>query len=383
MLPRRLRRLLLKKLEEAPAVALLGARQAGKTTLAKSLSPLYYDCEQAGDRLRIDLEWEKIRKGRQVVVFDEAQTWPELFARLRGAIDEDRRRHGRFLLLGSVSPGILREVSEALTGRLALCELTPFLAVELPPKRSDDLWLMGGYPGGGAMDQTSFPDWQRDYLALLAERDLPNWGLSAKPRVTERLFQMLAVLNGTPWNASQVGKGLGLSYHTVNSYLDYLESAFLIRRLPAFHGNLKKRIIKSPKIYWRDSGLLHSLLGVVDFRGLMAQPWVGFSWEGWVIGQVLDCLKSGGMTFEAFYLQTGAEGEIDLILDYAGKRWAFEIKLTSEPDEADMKKLHRLADLVAADRRVLLSRKPETMENRSTLVTNLHDLLKRLEVSRK
>jgi predicted AAA+ superfamily ATPase len=166
------------------------------------------DLEKEADRLRLDVEWESIVAGRGLAIFDEAQEMPALFPRLRAAIDEDRKRHGRFLLLGSVSPFLMRQVAESLAGRLALCELTPLLAGELPEKRWDDLWRFGGYPDGGVLDATHFPDWQRFYLDLLAQRDLPHWGLSARATVTQRLFRMLAAVHGQAWNASQIGKSL-------------------------------------------------------------------------------------------------------------------------------------------------------------------------------
>lgn len=377
-IPRLCKDNLLKKLEQFPAVALVGSRQSGKTTLAKELSPHYYDLELASDQLRTDIEWEIIRSSRKLVIFDEAQTWPELFPRLRSAIDTDRKRNGRFLLLGSVSPVLMREVSESLAGRLGLIELGPLFLSELAPKKTEALWLNGGYPDGGILQGGAFPAWQRDYLALLAARDLPNWGLSAKPKTTERLFHMLAALHGSVWNASQVGKSLGLNYHTVNTYLDYLESAFLIRRLPAYFKNIKKRIIKSPKLYWRDSGLLHALLGISTMRDLLQQPRVGFSWEGWVLEQILAFLNSRGAPYEAFYLRTQTGDELDLILRYQGSLWAFEVKFSTYPEPKDRIHLSHLADLIGADKRVLLSRSQETFESNSILATNLQGFLQAL-----
>ena len=213
------------RLARFPAAALLGPRQCGKTTLGRSFSRRYYDAEQPADRIRLDLDWEAVAAGRELVVIDEAQSWPELFPRLRAAIDADRRRNGRFLLLGSVSPALMREVSESLAGRLARVELTPFLLGELDQTARKHLWLTGGFPDGGVLRRARFPAWQRDYLALMAQRDLPAWGLAARPQVTDRLLHMLATVNGQPWNASALGQSLGLSYHTVNGYLDYLEGA--------------------------------------------------------------------------------------------------------------------------------------------------------------
>jgi len=184
----------------------------------------------------------------------------------------------------------MTHVFESLAGRLSLVELTPFLLDELPKASLDALWLHGGFPDGGILKPKQFPQWQRDYLSLLTQRDLPNWGLPARPEVTQRLLRMVAAVNGQLWNASQIGQSLGLSYMTVNGYMDYLVGAFLVRRLPSYQTNLRKRLVKRPKYFWRDSGLLHALLNVSDADDLLNQPWVGASWEGFVIDQILGTL---------------------------------------------------------------------------------------------
>ncbi|MFQ5472507.1 MAG: ATP-binding protein [Dehalococcoidia bacterium] len=238
----------------ASAVAIVGPRQVGKTTLAKLFAGTYFDLEMDADRTRVDIMWDDLSKARGLVVLDEAQVHPAIFPRLRAAIDQQRKRNGRFLLLGSVGPDLMRDVSESLAGRLSIVELTPFLLPELGSKRLRNLWLWGGFPDSGVLHSASYPTWARDYLTLLAQRDLPAWGLPAKPNVTLRLFRMLAAVHGQEWNASSVGSSLGVTYHTINSYVDYLEGAFLIRRLRPFHANLKKRLVKRPKVYWRDPG---------------------------------------------------------------------------------------------------------------------------------
>jgi predicted AAA+ superfamily ATPase len=214
MIARTIETLLRHRLKSYPAVVLVGPRQSGKTTLARSLSSSYFDLEQPADRLRLDLGWDELVAGRQLIILDEAQTWPELFPRLRGTIDADRRRNGRFLLLGSVSPALMKQVAESLAGRLSLVELSPLLTVEQPILSLDDFWLRGGFPNGGILTPKSFPQWQLDYLTLIAQRDLPVWGLAAKPPVTLRLLRMLAAMHGQIWNASQIGQSLGLSYHS-------------------------------------------------------------------------------------------------------------------------------------------------------------------------
>lgn len=378
MIKRHIIPLLQKRLRLHPAVALLGPRQSGKTTLAQSLGGQYFDIEQASDRLAVDLQWEDITHSKQLIIFDEAQVWPELFPRLRGAIDQDRKRSGRFLILGSIAPSLMHHVSESLAGRLSLCELTPFNLIEVPKKQHDHLWLKGGYPDGGILKPKTFPEWQHNYLSLLAQRDLPDWGLASKPKVTERFFAMIAAVHGQLWNASQIGKSLGLSYHTVNSYLDYLEQAYLVRRLYPWSGNVKKRLVKSPKVFWRDTGLLHSLLNVTSFHQLLAQPWVGHSWEGWVIEQILNALTMQNDPWQASFFRSRDNYEIDLILEYKKIRWAIEIKLTAQPDASQMQRLITTARYVQPDKIVLLSRTNTTIEHSNVLSTNLFTFLKNL-----
>jgi predicted AAA+ superfamily ATPase len=367
-----------RRLADYPAVALLGPRQCGKTTLAQSLGGAYFDLEQEPERLRLDLEWQDRLAQPERLVLDEAQAWPEIFARLRSAIDRDRKRPGRFLLLGSVAPALVARASESLAGRLSQLELTPFLWPELTTERRRRLWLCGGYPDGGVLNERAFPRWQLDYLALLAQRDLPAWGLPARPQVTDRLLRLLAAVHGQVWNASRLGQSLGLSYHTVNSYLDFLAGAFLIRRLPPFHANLGKRLVRSPKVYWRDSGLLHALWNVADDRSLLVQPWVGASWEGFVIEQVLGELASQGRRFEPYFFRTSDGHELDLVLDLGAERWAIEVKLTASPAPADMERLDRTATMIKARRRFLVSQTPRSSGDAERASCNLVGLIDRL-----
>jgi predicted AAA+ superfamily ATPase len=349
-------RLVRERLASSPAVALVGPRQCGKTTLARAMRGIYYDLEQESERLRLDLGWDDLAAGRRLVILDEAQAWPEVFARLRGAIDRDRGRAGRFLLLGSVSPSLMARVSESLAGRLSLVELTPFLSTELKSAAARRRhWLCGGYPEGGVLDPARFPRWGIDYLALLAQRDLPAWGLPAAPQTTDRLARMVAALHGQAWNASQVGQSLGLSYHTVNGYLDFLAGAFLVRRLRPFQANVAKRLAKTPKVYWRDSGLLHAVLNVADPGDLLTRPWVGASWEGYVLEQVIGELSVRGRAFEPYFFRTSDGYEVDLVLDFGRERWAVEVKLTASPAPEDMARLDRAADMIRAARRFLVS----------------------------
>ncbi|MGH8161570.1 MAG: ATP-binding protein [Gammaproteobacteria bacterium] len=367
------------RLKSYPAVALVGPRQCGKTTLAQRLGGAYFDLEQEPERLRLDLEWDRLTAARGLIILDEAQSWPKVFSRLRGTIDRDRKRMGRFLLLGSVSPSLMVQVSESLAGRLSITELTPFLLSELKTAASRGRhWLCGGYPDGGILEPKRYPRWQLDYLTLLGQRDLPAWGLPARPQTIERMLRMLAALNGQVWNASRVGQSLGLSYHTVNHYLDYLAGAFLVRRLPPYQANIGKRLTKSPKLYWRDSGLVHALLNVPDKRALLSQPWVGASWEGYVIEQALGELAARGGHFDAYYFRTTDQHELDLILDFGEERWAVEIKLTASPAPEDLARLDKTADMIGASHRFLISQTRKSAGNERRVSYNLPDFLARL-----
>ncbi len=380
MIRRQAQSLVQQRLDHYPAVALVGPRQCGKTTLAQMMGGLYFDLEQEQERLRVDLEWDSLEKSRELVILDEAQSWPDLFPRLRGAIDRNRKRMGRFLLLGSVSPSLMTQVSESLAGRLSLVELAPFLQSELKKRtQRDALWLCGGFPDGGVLQRERFPRWQRDYLALLTQRDLPSWGLPARPQTTDRLLHMLTAVHGQTWNASQIGQSLGLSYHTVNSYMDYLSGAFLIRRLPPYRPNIRKRLVKSPKIYWRDTGLLHAQLNVSDEQALLVQPWVGASWEGFVIEQAIGVLNSVGRPFEAFYFRTSDQYELDLVLELDNELWAIEVKLTASPGPHDMDRLDKAADMIGATRRILVSQTKRTIGGATRASCNLGWLLERLK----
>lgn len=366
-----------RRLAREPAAVLLGPRQCGKTTLARSLTSLYFDLEQDGDRIALDTRWSALMAEKGLIVMDEAQTWPSLFPRLRGAIDAEPSRRGRFLLLGSVSPALLRDLSESLTGRTALLELTPLLALECPDLAVADLWFRGGLPPV-ALEPQRFPAWGQDYLRNLAQRDLPLWGWTASPQVTDRFLRMLAAVHGQAWNASQLAASLGLTHPTVNRYLDFLEGAFLVRRLPPWSGNLRKRLRKAPKVYWRDPGLLHALLGVASPDALFSQPWVGASWEGFVLEQILGTLASLGRRVDATWFRTVDGYEIDLVLGWGGQTWAIETKLTSNPSPHDLERLNHAADLIGADRRVLVSQTDRPVLGDSQCSCDLRTLLRLL-----
>ncbi len=367
------------RLSVYPAVALVGPRQCGKTTLAASLGGRYFDLERHSDRLKLSVLWNEIEAEEKLVVLDEAQSDPELFPRLLGAIDRDRKRNGRFLLLGSVSPALMAQVGESLAGRLSVLELAPLLLHEVPSgSRLNQLWLYGGYPDGGILDAGMFPIWQHDYLSLMSQRDLPNWGMAVRPQTTARLFRMLAAAHGQDWNASQIGQSLGISYHTVNAYLEYLTGAFLIRFLPAYHSNIKKRLVKRPKMYWRDTGLLHGLLGIQTLDELLSHPSAGASWEGFAINQILSALDSKGVAFAAYRFRSSDQKEIDLLLALKTQLWAVEIKLTSNPSRRDLQQLSSIADMIGADQRVLLCYEHELLQDGKEMICDLSAFLERI-----
>ena len=376
MISRKIALLVQARLKIYPAVVLVGPRQCGKTTFAASLGGLYFDLEQESERLKLNATWDEVVASDSLVVLDEAQSYPELFPRLRGTIDRDRKRNGRFLLLGSISPALMTQVSESLAGRLSVLELTPFLLSEIQfDNRLQKLWLYGGYPDGGILLDKQFPTWQQDYLNLLAQRDLPNWGMVVRPQITDRLFRMLAAVHGQEWNASRIGRGLGLTYHTVNRYLGYLEGAFLIRLLPAYHANIPNRLAKRAKVYWRDTGLLHSLLNLQGLDRLFNHPSIDASWEGFVINQVLSELHTSGRSFNAYHFCTSDQKELDLLLEIDSQLWAFQIKLTSNPRLNDLERLNKVADLIDADTRILLCYSTDAIYNKNQMICGLDAFL--------
>ncbi len=360
----------------SPEGGAVGPRQVGKTTLARALGGHYFDLELETERLRLDLEWERLVPAKGLLVLDEAQAFPEVFPRLRAAIDQAPSRTGRFLILGSVSPELMRSVSDALTGRLALVEPTPLLWTEFEnDAQRRRLWWTGGHPDGGILRPSRFRGWQLDDRELLAQRDVPNWGLSAAPRLTMRLMRMLEVAHGQTWNGAALGRSLGLDAKTVGRYVDILEGVCLIRRLHPYHANLKKRLVKAPKIHWRDGGLAHAPLGIESDRQLVHEPWVGASFECHVIEQILGQLDALGHRAQPYFLRTHDGHEIDLVLEVGGARWAIRCKLSTQPDRRHLEKLTGLADAIGATHRILLSQSSQIVESSAGIVCDLPWLL--------
>jgi predicted AAA+ superfamily ATPase len=314
-----------------PVVVVLGARQVGKTTLARSAFPghTYLDLEdpRTAERFRRDARFELDAADGAGLVLDEAQAVPAVFAALRGAVDARRSVFGRFIVLGSAQPALVRGVSESLAGRAAVLELDPVSAGEAgsgpQPVASPDVWLKGGLPDALRGD---FRAWWDAYLRLVLERDLPQYGVQADPAFMRRLLTMLAHQHGGLLNSSALGGSLGVSHHTVQRHLDVLEAIYLVRRLPPYFRNIGKRLTKSPKVYLRDSGLLHHLLNISTAEELFNHPSRGASWEGFVVEDLLRRERLIHPQSQAFFWRTAAGAEIDLLLDRGDARVAIEIK---------------------------------------------------------
>lgn len=337
-LDRSLARRLDKDLAQFPAVTLLGPRQCGKTTLARmtldrrardGLGGLWLDLERPADRAKLgDPETFLRRHAHELVCLDEVQRVPELFPLLRALIDEDRRP-GRFLLLGSASPALLRQSAETLAGRGSTLELTPFLWGEVADRVSEaTLWLRGGFPDSllATDDGASFR-WREQFVRTFLERDLPQLGFRVPSGTLGRFWQMCAHLQGEVLNLSALGRALGESHTAARHHLDILEQTFVLRTLPPLEANLGKRLVKSPKVYLRDSGLLHALLDLDGHDALAGHPVYGASWEGFVVEQVL---ARAGRWKAAFY-RTAKGDELDLVLSKRGRRIGVEAKASSAP----------------------------------------------------
>ena len=334
MIPRRLLPTLTSALAEAPAVALLGPRQVGKTTLALEVAAsrpsVYLDLESEADRAKLaDPELYLAQHEDKLVVLDEVQRTPQLFRSLRGLIDAGRRRGrgtGRFLVLGSASIDLLKQSGESLAGRIRYLELAPLDAGEVGRTRLDALWLRGGFPESllAASDAASLR-WRMDFIRTYLERDIPQLGPRIPAETLRRLWTMLAHQQGGLLNAAALARALAVDGKTVASYLDLLVDLLLVRRLAPWHGNVRKRLVKSPKVYVRDSGLVHALLGIGDREALLAHPVAGGSWEGLAIESLIAAAPQGA---EPYFFRTAAGAEIDLLLKLPGRRqpWAVEIK---------------------------------------------------------
>lgn len=317
-----------------PVVGLVGARQVGKTTLARQIASRrsgpthFFDLESAADRAMLSDPLLALSSLRGLVVLDEIQRQPDLFPTLRVLADRSRRR-ARFLVLGSASPELLRQSSETLAGRIAYHEL-PGFSVDEVSGQLRRLWLRGGFPRAYTMrSHAESYRWRVDFVRTFLERDVPQLDINVPAATLDRFWAMLAHYHGQVWNGSELGRAFGVSHHAVRRYLDALESTFMVRSLQPWHANPGKRQVKSPKVYIRDSGLLHRLLNIATFHDLERHPKVGASWEGFIVENLISVL--GVDARECFFWATHGGGEIDLIAR-AGRGWrGFEVKRTSAP----------------------------------------------------
>jgi len=335
MIPRLVAQQVEDALRRQAAVALIGPRQVGKTTLAleigHSVDALYLDLEDRDDRNRLAnpvLFFENFED--RLVILDEIHRMPDLFPALRGVIDKGRRKgkgKGRFLILGSASVDLLRKSGETLAGRIAYINMNPLSALEIENNRvaRERLWLRGGFPESylAHSDRDSLA-LRKDFIRTYLERDVPMFGPRIPTTTLERLWTMLAHRHGTTLNASEIGRALEMSTQSVTRYIDLLADLLLVRRLPPFYANIGKRLVKSPKVYVRDSGLVHALLGIETIEQLAGHPVVGMSWEGYALETLLSVLP---WRASAFFYRTAAGAEIDLVLEHNdGSVWAIEIK---------------------------------------------------------
>jgi hypothetical protein len=319
------------RFKASPAVALLGPRQCGKTTLARAIAAqqrnTYFDLENPVDLARLSQPMLALEPLRGLVVIDEIQRRPDLFPALRVLLDRKPAR-ARFLILGSASPALLQQSSETLAGRLALTEMAGFVLDEIPPRALGRLWLRGGFPRSflARSDRLSLA-WREDFIRTFLERDLIQLGVRVPAPTMRRFWTMLAHYSGGIWNASEIGNSLGEAHTTVRRHLDSLSSALVVRVLQPWFENIGKRQVKAPKVYVRDSGILHALLGITDRRGLEGHPKLGASWEGFVVEQLLNWLDNP----QAYYWRTQAGAELDLLLFHRNRRIGIEIKRADAP----------------------------------------------------
>ncbi len=325
----------LKQLSEAvrrsPVTALLGPRQCGKTTLARMFAEdratAYFDLESEPDVRRLQNPELILGSLKGIVILDEIQEMPELFKVLRVLVDHPKNK-AHYLILGSASPEIVKNVSETLAGRIEFVELSGFDLQETGADSWETLWLRGGFPRSflAESDEDSVA-WREGFVRTFLERDIPHLGISIPPVAIRRFWTMLAHYHGQIWNASELSRSMGLSDKTIRSYLDILTGTFMVRQLQPWYENISKRQVKAPKIYLRDSGMLHALLNLPDLHGLAGHPRVGASWEGFVLEQTLQIIKPT----QAFFWTAHSGAAVDLVLVHQGRKFGIEFKFSEAP----------------------------------------------------
>lgn len=317
-------------IERSPVTCILGPRQCGKTTVGKmvaySIESTYYDLENPVDAAALDLSaMTTLQNSKGLIVIDEIQRQPNLFPILR-VLADDQERPFKFLILGSANPHLVKGTSESLAGRVEFIDMSGFQLDEVGVDSSQKLWLRGCFPPSFlAKDDASSDAWRSNYLRSLLERDIPQLGISIPAETLRRFWTMLAHYHGRIWNAAPFSSSLGLASPTIGRYLDILTGAYMLRRLAPWHENIKKRQMKAPKIYVRDSGLLHTLLSL-NGHAILTHPMLGASWEGFVIEQIAMKLAQ-----QCYYWGTHAGAELDILVLLNGKRYGFEIKYADAP----------------------------------------------------
>ncbi len=313
-----------------PAVALLGARQVGKSTLVKKVietvpDAVYLDLEDPRDYAKLQEPQIFLEANKQhMICFDEVQRYPEIFQLLRSHIDT-QKRPGQFLLLGSASRDLIRQSSETLAGRISFIEISPFIVSEI--EDIDRLWLQGGYPVSYSLDTELSFDWRINYIRTFLERDIPQLGITVPAETLRRFWTMLAHLNGNIVNYSSIAASMGLSSPTIKRYFDILEGTFIIRRLQPYFTNTKKRLVKSPKLYIRDTGLTHCLLGIETVNDLLGHPGLGSSYEACILSSIIERYPR----YTPSYYRSSSGVEVDLIMERGNRRFVFEIKVSPAP----------------------------------------------------
>lgn len=319
-------------LQRAPAALLVGPRQCGKTTLARTLHDAasrsdYFDLERPADLAALEEPESTLAPLRGLVVLDEVQRRPDLFPVLRVLTDRKPLRT-RFLILGSASPDLLRQSSESLAGRVEIVEMGGLDLTEVETGKLRRLWITGRFPRAFlARTYEASLAWRESFISTFLERDIPQFGLRLPAQTLRRFWSMVAHYHGQTWNASEIGRSLGVSDVATRRYLDVLAGAFMIRQLPPWHANLQKRQVKAPKVYVRDSGVLHALLGLDTYRDVIGHPKCGASWEGFALEEVLNALRPR----EAYFWAVHGQAELDLFTIHKGKRVGFEFKFADAP----------------------------------------------------
>ncbi|MCP3963786.1 MAG: ATP-binding protein [bacterium] len=314
-----------------PIAALLGPRQCGKTTVARAIAAqepcTFFDLESPVDLQRLSAPMTALEELEDLVVIDEIQRKPELFELLRVLVDRPENK-ARFLVLGSASPSLVKGVSESLAGRVGFVDLSGFILREVGTEVVRTLWHRGGFPRSYlAPDAEASYAWRQDFVRTFLERDIPQLGITVPAETLRRFWTMIAHFHGQVWNAAQFGRSLGSSESTARRYLDILSGAFMVRVLPPWFENLKKRQVKAPKLYLRDSGLLHALLQLETMHAVLGHPKLGASWEGFALEHIITVLG----TRDAYFWATHSGAELDLLVLKSGRRFGFELKYSDAP----------------------------------------------------